>query len=268
LVSALLFKRFDPAYESVSDGQGRLAGLQQRIRRLIGLEKPQVTEETAFDLEEAPDVQLTPLDSSVTGSRFRAVLLAELRLMLKGQPWWWYFVGLGLIVGSLLAPLETVLRFVLPVAWIWPILIWSSMGVREARFHTEGFVFSAAFPLRRQLPATWLAGWIVALLIGSGALARLMLEGQWPGVLTWAIGALFIPSLALALGAWSGNSKVFEATYLFLWYTGPMQQIPQFDYMGLSPDDSLAAGGPIIFTVATILLLALAVAGRSRQIRR
>ena len=141
------------------------------------------------------------------------------------------------------------------------------MGVREARYHTEGYVFSAAFPLRRQLPATWLAGWIVAILIGSGVLVQLILLGNWPGALTWAVGALFIPSLALALGAWSGNSKVFEVTYLLLWYAGPMQQIRQFDYMGLSPEEPIAAGGPVVFLVATILLLALAMAGRRRQIR-
>jgi hypothetical protein len=141
------------------------------------------------------------------------------------------------------------------------------MGVREARYHTEGYVFSAAYPLRRQLPATWLAGWIVAILIGSGVLVRLILMGNWPGVLTWAVGALFIPSLALALGTCSGNSKVFEATYLFLWYVGPMQQIRQFDFIGVSPEESLEAGGPIIFLAVSLLLLALAVGGRSRQIR-
>ena len=266
LLSAFLFKRFDPAYEGVGDGQGRLAGLQKRAQRLFGLERDLYTEEAPIEMGETSVVQLTPLDSSATGSRFGAVLSAELRLMLKGQPWWWYVVGLGIIVASLLAPQEAVTRFVLPIAWIWPILIWSSMGVREARYRTEGYVFSAAYPLRRQLPASWLAGWIVAILIGSGVLVRLILIGQWTGVLTWIIGALFIPSLALALGTWSGTSKVFEASYLFLWYTGPMQQIQQVDYMGLSPEESLAAGGPIIFTVATILLLVLAVAGRRRHL--
>ncbi len=212
LLSAVLFKRFDPAYERVGDGQGRLTGLQKRVLRLLGLEKDQTTEDEVIELGEIAAVQLTPLDSSATGFRFGAILSAELRLMLKGLPWWWYVIALGLIIAGLLAPKDAVTSFVLPIAWIWPILIWSSMGVREARYHTQGYVFSAAYPLRRQLPATWLAGWILAILIGSGVLVRLILEGQWPNVLTWAVGALFIPSLALALGSWSGSSAPLGQT--------------------------------------------------------
>ncbi len=265
LLSALLFRRFDPAYEGASFGQEQWAALQLRARQRLGLQKDQSSDEAAIDLEEISAVQLTPLDSGATGFRFGSVLSAELRLMLKGQHWWWYAVGLGLIGAGLLAPQESVLRFVLPIAWIWPVLIWSSMGVREARHHTEGYIFSSAYPLRRQIPATWLAGWIVAILIGSGVFVCLILMGNWPGVLIWAVGALFI--LSLALGTWSGNSKVFEATYLFLWYVGPMQQIWQFDFIGVSPEESLEAGGRIIYLAVSLLLLALAVGGRSRQIR-
>ena len=34
--------------------------------------------------------------------------------------------------------------------------------------------------------------------------------GDWRGLLAWLTGALFIPTLALALGVWSGSSKLFE----------------------------------------------------------
>ncbi|HEX3554932.1 MAG TPA: hypothetical protein VIA62_17040 [Thermoanaerobaculia bacterium] len=79
------------------------------------------------------------------------MLRAELRLLLKGQRWWWYAVAAGLIVAGFAVP-EAGRRIVLPLAWIWPLLLWSSLGAREARFATDGLVFSAARPLRRQLP--------------------------------------------------------------------------------------------------------------------
>ena len=43
---------------------------------------------------------------------------------------------------------------------------------------------------------------------------RLLIDGDADGIITWAVGALFIPSLALAVGAWRGSSKAFQAVLL------------------------------------------------------
>jgi hypothetical protein len=37
------------------------------------------------------------------------------------------------------------------------------------------------------------------------------LHGEWLGVLALAVGALFIPSLTLCLGVWTGSSKSLRA---------------------------------------------------------
>ena len=65
--------------------------------------------------------------------------------------------------------------------------------------------------IRRQFTAAWLAGVAVSVLTGSGTAVHLILAHEWTGLLAWAVGSLFIPSLALALGLWSGNSRFFEA---------------------------------------------------------
>ena len=86
-----------------------------------------------------------------------------------------------------------------------------------------------------QLPAT-LVGWsLLALLTGGGFGLRLLLTGNIRGVLAWLVGALFIPTFALALGVWSGTGKPFEILYTLLWYVGPMHAIPQLDFMGSAP---------------------------------
>ena len=211
--------------------------------------------------------QLTPLDSRSTGSRFVGLLVAELRLMLKGLQWWWYLVALGLIVASLAIPLESVQSLLLPAVWIWPVLIWSTMGVREVQNHTDQLIFSAPHPLRRQIPVTWLSGLIVTALIGSGVLLRLLIDGNADGVVMWTVGALFIPSMALALGILSGSSKTFQIAYLTLWYIGPMQGVISFDFMGLEPEAAVAEGVPLTFLGASVVLLVTAFAGRVRQIR-
>jgi hypothetical protein len=149
---------------------------------------------------------------------------------------------------------------------MWPVLIWSAMGNRAVRYHTEQLFFSAPHPLRCQLPAAWLAGVIVALLTGSGVGVRLILTGDWASAQAWTVGTLFIPTLALALGTWSGSSKPFEALYTFLWYMGPVNQTPALDFMG-AVDESVAAGVPWYYMALTILLLGLAVVAQKQRLQ-
>lgn len=245
LIAALFFDRFDPA-------RGRMR-----------LPKRKKTEEEEEVLPALPEhVTLTPL---VAGSSFRfaGVLAAELRLALKGQPWWWYAAAAGLIVAGLTAPAQGVRQFVLPLAWIWPILVWSPMGNRESRFGTGELLFSAPRPVGRQLPAVWMAGVLIAAAVGGGVAARYLMAGDFPALAAWAAGALFIPTLALTLGVWSGSGKLFEAVYLLIWYIGPMNRTPQLDYLGAT-----GQGRPLVWLAATALLAAAAAAGRRWQLQR
>lgn len=258
LLAALFFDRFDPARGRVREPR------RKQIAPANG-----GTEDTRLPLPpDVPAVSLTPVPRAGRSRfRFGSILLAELRLALKGQRWWWYAGAAGLFIATLAAPLPQVRQIVLPLAWIWPILIWSALGTREARHDTAGLVFSAAHPLGRQLPATWLAGVLLALATGSGVAIRLLAAGEMAGLGGWLVGALFIPTFALALGVWSGTSKLFEALYLLLWYIGPMNRTPQMDYLGAT-DQGLATGMPVVFLGITALLGAAAVAGRRWQMGR
>jgi hypothetical protein len=270
LIATALFDRFDPArglfhrYD-VSFGQAWRGLLTRWLQRRTRHRTCPDASEGVSPAPAARGIQLSPLAPKSARFRFGQVLVAELRLMLKGQRWWWYAVALGLAGGGLFSFSRDARQTWLPLAWIWPVLIWSAMGVREARHRTVQLVFSATHPLRRQFPATWLAGVIVALVTGSGVAMRLVLDGDWPGLLSWAVGALFVPTLALALGVWSGSSKLFEAVYVTLWYVGPMNRIAALDYLGVM-HESVAAGVPWYFLGLTAVLLALAVVGRRQQL--
>lgn len=181
---------------------------------------------------------------------FGRVLVAELRLMLKGLPWWWYLGALGLIVAGLTVGGPQTLRGLLSVAWIWPILVWSGLGVREREHRTGAMVFSAPRPLGRQFVTMWSAGALVTLLAGSGVGLRLLIGGSWDHLLGWAAAVLFIPTLAVALGTWSASSKFFEALYVTGWYIGPVNQFVPLDFMSLS-DEAIVRGMPaIVFTLS------------------
>ena len=138
--------------------------------------------------------------------------------------------------------------------------------MREARNGTNQLLFSTPHPLRRQLPALYVAGVIVALLTGGGAGLRFSLSGESGSAFAYLSGAFFIPALALALGTWGGTSKLFEAVYTAVWYIGPINKIPALDYTGAVPQ-SIASGMPVIFLLVSIALLGLAVVGRKRQLQ-
>jgi len=254
--AALLFDRFDPA----------------RGWRKGGAPQPVPAEDAAEAAEKiAPSVAahaapLTPLPKTPARFRFGAMLLAELRLMLKGQKWWWYVAALGFVVASLAVPSAEGRGLVLACAWLWPVLLWSSMGVRELRDQTSQLLFSAPHPIARQLPAVWLAGVILALLTGSGFALRLLFGGDLRGLLAWLVGALFIPTLALALGVWSGTSKLFEIVYTLLWYLGPMHATAQLDFMGSAPGTAMTRV-PFFYLLLTLGMVAAALAGRKRQLQ-
>jgi hypothetical protein len=192
------------------------------------------------------------------------MVVAELRLALHGISLWWYLVAFGLFATALFTPVSISRGFLL-AAWIWPLLIWSAMGTRETRLRTDQLVFSTAHPLRRQLPACWLAGVIIAILAGGGTGIRLLVAGDQLGLLAWIVGALFIPTMALALGVWSGSGKLFEVLYLLLWYLGPANHMGEIDFMGVT-GLLLPPRTPLLFCAITAALALFAIVGRKKQL--
>lgn len=243
LTASLFFHRFDPARswgKPRPDKKDHLKAAGDEIKTAS------ISPRTA--------AQLTPLPRKNTGSRFGQLLLSELRLMLKGQKWWWYVVASGLLVGQLVTSGAQARAWFLIVAWIWPLLIWSQMGCRESRYATRSLVFSAERSLSRQFPALWTSGIVFALLTGAGIGIRLAVAANWHSLSAWLAGAVFIPSLALALGVWTGGPRAFEAIYTVWWYIGPGHQIPGLDFMGTTPSSS----SPFAYALAACFLVAVA----------
>jgi hypothetical protein len=249
LLAALFFDRFDPSRRKLKS---------KRMKSSVSLTQPEgIAVSPAIPQPE----HLTPLTASSNDFAFIRVLVSELRLLLKGQQWWWYAVAAGFIIACLVNPPETVRSSILPIAWLWPVLIWSGMGNREIQHNTYQMVFSSAAPLMRQLPAQLLAGIIIAVVTGSEAALRLLGTGDGAGLLAWFSAALFIPSFALALGVWSNSHKLFEVTYVFIWYLA-MQKVYLVDYFGANSDGNIG-----LFIPLSIMLIASAFLTRARQLQ-
>jgi hypothetical protein len=262
LLASLFFNRFDPARVRI-----RKINDKRRTTKEPQLVEPAILQSQALAPVSQSAPHLAPLPTSEMRFNFWRLLIAELRLMRKRLRWWWFLVATALIVVGALLPIDAARRYVLPFTWLWPVLIWSALGTREARHHTGGMVFSSAHPVGRQLPATWLAGVLVTALTGSGVAYNILRAGDLASLSAWMVATIFIPSLALALAVWSGSSKLFEVVYLALWYAGPMNQfLPQLDFLGAS-DRAISSGTPLIFLIVTLALMGAALIGRQRKIQ-
>ncbi|MEQ4301482.1 hypothetical protein ABNF97_08835 [Plantactinospora sp. B6F1] len=196
------------------------------------------------------------------------LLRGELRVLARSASrWWWLGVGL-LAVGGAVVPVSAVPAAVLPLAWIWPVLLWSRLGTQSHEYGLTGLLGAYPGPRRRML-AEWIAGVALAGMTGLVPLLRMLLAQDVPGVAAGVAGALFVPSLALAAGVVSRTHRLFQVGYLALWYSA-CNGIAALDFMGAVRLDGRPAGpGPLLVAGCALALLALAfLVGALRHARR
>lgn len=253
-LASLIFDRFDST---------RSTGSKRETRKQAGKNALRSSEPPPAPLS---GTHLVPISAEERSAAFAKITIAELRLALQGLRWWWYLVAAGLLIAQFAAPLEISRGPLLAVAWIWPVLIWSAMGSRESRFGMRPLLFSCAKILPRQFAACWLAGFVISCVTGVGAVARLITAGNFHGLAGWLAGAVFLPSLALALGIWSGTSKLFEGLFTMWWYVGPMNHVPGLDFTGTA-NGTRTVPLAFVYTAASAALLVGAYFVRSRQLQ-
>lgn len=256
IVASILFSRFDPAKE----GSARSA---KRVKQET--EVQEVREERTMPA----NMRLTPLPAGRGKGlvALGAVLVGELRLLAKEVPWWWYPGALLWAVLCLTLPLDVARGYLFPIALLWPLPIWSSLGSREKQYQTQQLVFPAPRVLQRQLILLYGAAVCVTLLAASGMFVRYIVSGDATHLLALVPAVLFIPALALASGVWTSSRRVFELVYVSLWYVGAINQTAVLDFMGVT-SASLAMSIPYIFGGIAVILLLCSFVGRKLQMQR
>ncbi|WP_017540759.1 hypothetical protein [Nocardiopsis halophila] len=192
----------------------------------------------------------------------RTLVGAELRILVSGVSAWWWLGAAGLLLAGLAVPAEAG-RALLPVCWIWPVLLWAKIGTSAIASGVEGLMEAYPRPVARIL-AGWAAGVGLAALTGAGPLVRSVVEGDLPGVAAWCAGAAFIPALAALLGTTGRTPTLFQVLYPVLWYMA-VNGIEAADFMGThtpGPTSSVATAG-----AAALLLLGTVTADGLRRSR-
>ena len=255
LVAVPFFDRFDPS--------------RRRRRPLEGFNRKQAEPDApAADLvplagREAASargardgVSARALPAATRGPSLAALVRGQLLFALRGRARLFWAGALALGVASFNAtPAEAP---PVALAYLWPILLWSRLGAPDAA--VGPVLASCPHPVRRPLLAAFAGGALVGTLFVAGPILRAGLSGNGKGVAAALVAMVFPPALALALGAWAGSPRPFEALYTCLWYVGV--QTPALDFMGATAAPNLWP-----FAAAVPVLLAVAAAGRSRSLR-
>jgi hypothetical protein len=161
------------------------------------------------------------------------VIMIEMKLLVKGRH---KLISILILLNmiALLVPYHTAKDFLYPLLWLLPITIWSQLGTRDYVFNTTPYIHSIPKLLTRQLPASFIAGWLLTLLFGVGVFVKFIMLGQWGITMSYLLGSLFITSFALGIGQLTKSNRWFEMSYFFLWYIGPLNGVASLDFMGLS----------------------------------
>jgi hypothetical protein len=274
-LGALFFGRFDPARswrkprpvkepiagEEASPSSSQSAGFSL-WKKAQGEDAGVIKESPMRPDETLAAASLAGLGAVRYRPVFAGLVWQNLRLMVKGLPWWLYVTAGGVWVGSLAADNEAA-QICLLVISLLPVLIWSRCGSREQRFETGGLIFCAPHPIGRLFWAEWTAAWLVSAVVLSGGGLHLLFNGDWSGLLALGLGSLLIPSAAMSFGIWTGSSKLFEIVYVLAWYIGLANRMPELDFLGLTTG-SFMRQMPVLALGLVLGLLLMGFAGRKR----
>ncbi|MBD7911570.1 MULTISPECIES: hypothetical protein [Clostridium] len=207
--------------------------------------------------------------NDITEDRFSFLdmIIEELNLMLKGVSPWWFLIQGVLILNIVPVPNDVAMSSIIPATFIAPLLVWSKAGTLDNKYGTEQYLFSCKHYRIDQFVALWISVAIFTLLISVSTIIKILVSVGFVNVLALLVGIAFISSLAVFLGMVSGNTILFELIYMALWYLGPLNKIPVFDFLGFTKE-SISMGTPIIYALISVILIFIALLSRIKKVEK
>jgi hypothetical protein len=298
VLPALWFNRFDPAARGpggdvgqIEDGIRRLRAFLDPGRRSAARAAAAVTEAAAVTdgpTSPAPGTAGTApaavVGTAVVGTAARPatgrltpaararplgrLVAGEFRVLLGGVPLWWLLGALAVAVVAAIAPTSAVANPLLPLAWLWPVLIWSRLGTQRFTHQVDPLIVSAPAAWRRLL-AEWLAAALLTAAVGLLPLVRFVAAGEYASVTRWLAAVAFIPTLALALGTLSRGPRLFQAVYVVIWL-GAVTGERALDFLGAvrEGDQPVGPAPLVVLALTAVLAVATVVVHQVRHSRR
>jgi hypothetical protein len=161
---------------------------------------------------------LDPALRVIEGSRSGTMLAAELKLVLRQRPLWWWIALVGLL-GFQIFCTEQGLAPACIAAWIISADVFARAILRERETHTGPLLFTAAGATRRLLIARIVVALLLALLPVFPALIRAF-SIDWLAPIALLMCAALVAIAGLSLGALCRNPRPFELLLVLFGYLG------------------------------------------------
>lgn len=165
--------------------------------------------------------------------RLKDLLYAELGLVVRNTNAFILFMYAAVIGLYLLLPLDSVKGLIISLLWILPLSILSQINTRNVYDSTREMIQSTAYFNRMETLTHYLCGILIVFLPNVPLICKGLLLGQHIDITMIIAGSIFIPALALFLGAWSKSPNLFQGLYLFVWYIGIGGNVYILNFTGL-----------------------------------
>ncbi len=141
--------------------------------------------------------------------------------------WWWGLLGASALAQLLLAP--SMACSLILLYWLPLLGSLSTMAYTEQQYRTDQYMMIAPNALWRLACCRMLTAISILLLALSPLLLRFALTAPTQ-LLMIVSGTVFVAAVALALGIWARQSRLFELLFMSLTYLALVQQSPIFQY--------------------------------------
>lgn len=159
------------------------------------------------------------------------VLQAELNVLIAGLTTKQISALVAVSCFALIVPYSILQVGLLAYAAIIPIFMLSQLSVRDNVFGTHDIV-QAAISNKQIVCIRWLASTMLLGITYSALFIRLAIMGDHVALLHLLSFICFVPAFALVLATICNTNKVFELSYLVVWFAGSLNKQTAFDVIG------------------------------------
>ena len=164
---------------------------------------------------------LKPVYHSVTPTKNQMWLrgiVAEIKLMLKGQRLTWYLVSVVGVALSLFLEIGIAQTMVLPLLMLWFVNVFSRLGNHERKHNMLQIIATIPGGKIKQITYSWIAGLVITSTLALPVVLRLIISGHLIGAFAVLAGVVFLPSFAMFLGEFSRTNRLYEMLFIVITY--------------------------------------------------
>ena len=177
---------------------------------------------------------------------FTQLMYLEIKLLTKGLSSYWFIGLLVLNIMQLTVDKPLLTSLILPLSWLWCMLVISQLGQFEKQSGTQEIIKYSQQSSIYQTLACFVGAWTLLVIASLGSVIRFTFTFEWLLLLQILIATVFTVALAYICGTVTGTRRMFEGLYPLLWYIGLIQSMLYVDFFWRKQSVKLASRNAVL----------------------